>query len=236
MHPVNGLRYSGGSRHNTDLLDRICGPNAISKVCLVTSAWGEVAARAGAENERLLFGTPEIWGDFRSGGALQHRYLGDMQSARVIIEKIVDSRAGAGTANGGVSQSGHVPEAAAELDAARRQHARDQERLRRLRRDKEAEMRAADQSHQSEMDRLRRRSRVSELEAEINEIKQRCQDVTESNDRARAVLASREDDQLDIEQGARRDEDRIDRARERMQRVDDDKKLRNSAAGKLFRW
>lgn len=92
LHRITDVRMSGSRRRNLRMFRRLCGPDALRKVFLVTTFWGQILDSSVGETRELeLIETPEFWGDMVARGSRAVRYFGTRESALSIIAALLDS-------------------------------------------------------------------------------------------------------------------------------------------------
>ena len=86
MHRISDVRMGGVSTRNFLMFRNLCGTDAIKNVVLVTSMWGEVSSKVGAEREAELKSDDLFFKPALSEGARIERYEGSRESARRILQ------------------------------------------------------------------------------------------------------------------------------------------------------
>ncbi|KLO86380.1 uncharacterized protein LW93_11155 [Fusarium fujikuroi] len=92
LHRISDNRVSGSAAKNFTLLQRICGPDAASRVFLITTMWDQIKTRGpdyreAEMRETRLSSTIEFWGALCQQGSQTRRWLGDYETGiKAIIE------------------------------------------------------------------------------------------------------------------------------------------------------
>lgn len=88
LHEITQPRMLGTSRKNLDMFTRLCGPEAIKNVILITTKWDELSSEGiGRLRESQLKG--EHWRHMVDMGSRIHRFDGTQRSARRIVNYIL---------------------------------------------------------------------------------------------------------------------------------------------------
>lgn len=95
MHRITDNRISGSSVKNLEVLRKLCGPDAFSRIVLTTSMWNSVSQNLVSlqdafNRENQLKTTANFWGLLIRGGSRVMRWAGDKQSAVGAISHLVD--------------------------------------------------------------------------------------------------------------------------------------------------
>ncbi|KAG6887069.1 hypothetical protein C0992_000958 [Termitomyces sp. T32_za158] len=88
LHEITQPRMLGTSRKNLDMFTRLCGPEAIKNVILITTKWDELSSEGiGKLRESQLKG--EHWKHMVEMGSRVHRFDGTQRLARRIVNYIL---------------------------------------------------------------------------------------------------------------------------------------------------
>ncbi|KAJ5609126.1 hypothetical protein N7528_009693 [Penicillium herquei] len=98
LHRATDRRMQGSARKNIVMFQQLCGEGFLKKkkVILVTTMWDTVLAMNASERrkyeslEKELKQTPEFWGGILQFGISYHRHLNTAQSARQIVQQLVN--------------------------------------------------------------------------------------------------------------------------------------------------
>ncbi|KAL4886535.1 P-loop containing nucleoside triphosphate hydrolase protein [Aspergillus karnatakaensis] len=93
LHRISDNRVSGSTMKNIDLLEKMCGREALSRVFLVTTMWewtqnGRLSHQEATTREFKLAATSEFWGRLCEHGSQVRRWPGDRQSAYSLIKEL----------------------------------------------------------------------------------------------------------------------------------------------------
>ncbi|KAI2624906.1 P-loop containing nucleoside triphosphate hydrolase protein [Hypoxylon sp. NC1633] len=94
MHRITDNRVSGSSVKNLEVLRKLCGPDAFSRIVLTTSMWDSVSQdpvllQDALNRENQLKTTANFWGLLLRGGSLVMRWT-DKRSAVSAVSHLVD--------------------------------------------------------------------------------------------------------------------------------------------------
>ncbi|KAJ6032524.1 hypothetical protein N7540_003256 [Penicillium herquei] len=98
LHRATDRRMQGSARKNVLMFRQLCGDTFFQKkkVILVTTMWDTVSAMEASERrkyeslEKELKEAPEFWGKMLKSGSSYHRHLNTAQSARQIVQQLVN--------------------------------------------------------------------------------------------------------------------------------------------------
>lgn len=85
MHRISDVRMGGVSKRNFVMFRKLCGPDAIKNVVLVTSMWNAVNKEVGTEREEELRSDDIFFKPALREGARMERYEGSRESAEKIL-------------------------------------------------------------------------------------------------------------------------------------------------------
>ena len=88
MHRIIDPRITHGGMRNLRMFQKLCGPEPMANVFLVTSFWGKVTPQEGDDREEELRTTPEFWGDMIEEGAQMARFENTQESAFALVEAL----------------------------------------------------------------------------------------------------------------------------------------------------
>ncbi|KAI0892436.1 P-loop containing nucleoside triphosphate hydrolase protein [Annulohypoxylon nitens] len=97
MHRITDNRVSGSSVKNLEILRKLCGLDAFSRVILTSSMWDSIEQDAALlqkafSHEEQLRNTENFWGALIRGGSNVMRWTGDKESALGAISHLVNLR------------------------------------------------------------------------------------------------------------------------------------------------
>lgn len=76
LHRISDVRMQGSAKLNLSMFKKLCGPDALKNVILVTTMWDRVSEAEGAAREYELTSTPDFWGWMVSHGSRVYRHSG----------------------------------------------------------------------------------------------------------------------------------------------------------------
>ena len=91
LHSINEKRVSKSTAQSFEWFEQLCGKNAFRKVQFVTTFWDEVPKAAAERREGELEQTV-YWGNMIDAGARTSRHFNDLDSARDIVGKLIQTR------------------------------------------------------------------------------------------------------------------------------------------------
>ncbi|OBS29433.1 hypothetical protein FPOA_03370 [Fusarium poae] len=94
LHRISDNRVSGSALKNFNLLEKMCGPHAASRVFLITTMWdltqtGKLNRREAEMRETRLSSTEEFWGKLCRQGSRTKRWQGDCGTASSIVSELL---------------------------------------------------------------------------------------------------------------------------------------------------
>ncbi|RGP71717.1 hypothetical protein FLONG3_7021 [Fusarium longipes] len=94
LHRISDNRVSGSAIKNFNLLEKMCGPHAASRVFLITTMWdltqtGKLSRREAEMRETRLASTEEYWGKLCRQGSRTKRWQGDYRTAQSIVSELL---------------------------------------------------------------------------------------------------------------------------------------------------
>ncbi|KAF4955416.1 hypothetical protein FSARC_11848, partial [Fusarium sarcochroum] len=94
LHRISDNRVSGSAMKNFTLLEKMCGPQAASRVFLITTMWdladtGKLSHREAEMRETRLACTQEFWGSLCQQGSQTKRWQGDYKTAFTIVNELL---------------------------------------------------------------------------------------------------------------------------------------------------
>ncbi|KAI1087989.1 P-loop containing nucleoside triphosphate hydrolase protein [Rostrohypoxylon terebratum] len=97
MHRITDNRVSGSSVKNLEILRKLCGMDAFSRVVLTSSMWDSIEQdtallQKAFSHEDQLKNTENFWGSLIRGGSNVMRWTGDRESAFGAINHLVNLR------------------------------------------------------------------------------------------------------------------------------------------------
>jgi len=94
LHRIMDPRLGGKALQNLRMFNRLCGDEALSKVVLATTFWGQINQLV-AMNHEIELGKDEFWGKMIKKGSKVLRQDNGSTSAKTIIEYLVRKRTAA---------------------------------------------------------------------------------------------------------------------------------------------
>ena len=88
LHSIADKRMKGSSRRTLDMFHQLCGENALARVVLGTTNWGEVEEHVGAQREEQLAET--FWNTITASGSKLLRFDKSQRSSRAFLNAILD--------------------------------------------------------------------------------------------------------------------------------------------------
>lgn len=86
LHRIIDPRMGGSAKKNLFMFKKLCGPEALKHVVLVTTMWEQVDEKVGLSRERELEETEDFWGYMLGKGSRIERHMNTPESARRIVE------------------------------------------------------------------------------------------------------------------------------------------------------
>ncbi|KAK0652615.1 P-loop containing nucleoside triphosphate hydrolase protein [Cercophora newfieldiana] len=91
LHPITHTRAGGSELNRTQLLEKILGEAAYSRVVIATTMWDYIASESSVqERVNSRFAPGGVWHELRSKGADHVKHYNNQQSAHEIVNRIVD--------------------------------------------------------------------------------------------------------------------------------------------------
>lgn len=95
LHPINGNRVQGSERKRNRLFEKVCGPNAFSKVIIATTMWSDLGNESvGTKRVEERRRETDFWGGMVAHGATTVRHDNNYESTRRIIRMIMAKSGG----------------------------------------------------------------------------------------------------------------------------------------------
>ena len=175
LHRIIDNRMTGSAMRNLRSFQKLTGDNAMSKVVLATTFWGQTDMVTGRDNERTLSNTPNFWGSMIGRGSKVFRQDNERTSARAIIKYLIDKRSSSGPAEPldiqrqmvdqgrTLDQTAAGQEMQAELAAQKREYER---KIENLKQDLEQAIRAKDREWQEDIRNMQRENDAKARQAE----------------------------------------------------------------------
>ena len=91
LHSIKENRVSKSTAQSFEWFEQLCGNNAFRKVQFVTTFWDEVP-NAAAERRQGELEQTVYWGNMIDAGARTARHFNDLDSARDIVGKLIQTR------------------------------------------------------------------------------------------------------------------------------------------------
>ena len=96
LHRITDVRMTGSSYKNLQMLEKLCGDSALSKVVLASTMWNllgrpgyDHTLEVGEQREAMLKG--KFWGSMESKGSLVTRHYGDAASGQAIVSYLLSN-------------------------------------------------------------------------------------------------------------------------------------------------
>ncbi|KAK1851883.1 hypothetical protein CCHR01_05478 [Colletotrichum chrysophilum] len=89
LHRITDPRMGGSARKNLFMFKKLCGPEALKHVVLVTTMWELVDEKTGLERQTELETTEDFWGYMLSKGSRIEKHMNNPQSAHHIISRFM---------------------------------------------------------------------------------------------------------------------------------------------------
>jgi hypothetical protein len=86
LHRITDPRMTGSAKKNLFMFKKLCGPDALKHVVLVTTMWELVNERTGKERQLELETTEEFWGYMLRKGSRIEQHMNTPDSARRIVQ------------------------------------------------------------------------------------------------------------------------------------------------------
>jgi phosphoribosylamine-glycine ligase len=87
IHRITDIRYTRSAIKTLEVFKKICGPDAMKNVLLITSRWTEVDQALGSDRERQL--KEKFWSYMLSKGSNMSRFHGDRDSGVSLISQLL---------------------------------------------------------------------------------------------------------------------------------------------------
>ena len=88
LQSIAEKRLKGTARRNLDMLHQLCGNNALARIVLGTTNWGETDKTAGEKREQQL--AKIFWNTMIASGSKSLRFDETERSARTFLDAILD--------------------------------------------------------------------------------------------------------------------------------------------------
>ncbi|KAJ8131809.1 hypothetical protein O1611_g1810 [Lasiodiplodia mahajangana] len=92
MHRITDTRMGGSAKKNLFMFKKLCGPNAMDNILLVTTMWENVDPAAGNKREEELIETTDFWGVMLQQGASIERHQNNHDSAMRLLAHFVNKK------------------------------------------------------------------------------------------------------------------------------------------------
>ncbi|KAI8265966.1 hypothetical protein K4K58_010562 [Colletotrichum sp. SAR11_239] len=89
LHRITDPRMGGSARKNLFMFKKLCGPEALKHVVLVTTMWELVDEKTGLERQAELETTEDFWGYMLAKGSRIEKHMNTPQSAHHIISRFM---------------------------------------------------------------------------------------------------------------------------------------------------
>lgn len=93
LHRITDIRMPGSGKRNLITFKKLCGPQALEHVILVTTRWEEVNVADGVAREKELTETEDFWGWMVDRRAKVERHYNNAASAKRLVDMIVEKKA-----------------------------------------------------------------------------------------------------------------------------------------------
>jgi hypothetical protein len=91
LHRISDPRMGGSGMKNLRVFKKLCGPDALKKVLLVTTMWENVSEDIGAAREEELRTTKEFWGSMIQKGSRMERCWNNTDSALGLVKILIQA-------------------------------------------------------------------------------------------------------------------------------------------------
>ncbi|KAK6214586.1 hypothetical protein LQW54_004308 [Pestalotiopsis sp. IQ-011] len=91
LHRISDVRLAGSGMKNLRVFRKLCGPDALKKVILVTTLWDQVSESVGAAREEELRATEDFWGSMIKKGSRIERYSNSKESAVKLVGLLIQA-------------------------------------------------------------------------------------------------------------------------------------------------
>lgn len=88
LHEISQTKISSDTQRNIQTFKELCGDEAMQNVVLGTTKWGDMNQEVGCRKEQQLSDT--LWKDMIERGSTTVRFEGTHESARSIIDLVLD--------------------------------------------------------------------------------------------------------------------------------------------------
>ncbi|TGJ80532.1 hypothetical protein E0Z10_g8239 [Xylaria hypoxylon] len=92
LHRITDTRMGKSAKKNLFLFKKLCGPNALRNVLLVSTMWENVSMMIGNDHEQELVQTEEFWGAMLQQGAQLKRHKNNRDSAMQLLSHFADKK------------------------------------------------------------------------------------------------------------------------------------------------
>lgn len=117
LHRISDVRLAGSGMKNLRVFRKLCGPDALKKVILVTTMWEQVSESVGAEREKELRTTQEFWGSMMKKGSRIERYWNNKESAVTLVSLLIQASQSADVVQTPLQIQNEMVNGATELNA-----------------------------------------------------------------------------------------------------------------------
>jgi septin family protein len=90
VHAIREAWISRKATNSIQYFTRLCGPNALRKVVLVSTFWDTVDPSAGESREQELKNNPEYWADMIDRGSKAFRHYNSRSTARAVVRHLLN--------------------------------------------------------------------------------------------------------------------------------------------------
>lgn len=86
LHRITDPRMGGSAKKNLFMFKKLCGPEALKHVVLVTTMWESVDEQVGRERQQELEETEAFWGHMLERGSRIEKHMNTPESARRVVD------------------------------------------------------------------------------------------------------------------------------------------------------
>ncbi|KAF8853212.1 hypothetical protein BDZ45DRAFT_694469 [Acephala macrosclerotiorum] len=92
LHPINNTRVQGSTMKSLRIIQKVCGPEALSLILLGSSMWDKEDFETARRREDELTQTSHFWRNMIEKGSRTFRFYNDQASALVACDHIIEQR------------------------------------------------------------------------------------------------------------------------------------------------
>lgn len=92
LHRISDNKVAGSALRNLYMFKELCGEDAYKHVVLATSMWSKEEPSIAAKREKELISNGNFWKAMKDRGSSVMRWLGDADSARLVVQHLLEAR------------------------------------------------------------------------------------------------------------------------------------------------